>query len=480
MQIKVVIMNHNKPESSDRLYKELSLSFSVSLFDSGSDEDKMAKNTTHSYENLYWTGCWNKAMELFDEYDVLWVIGGDISIGERAHSYRHAIETAMPFGCWSPMIHGNCRPFMDRSNSDKESLFHVYHIEGVCMAVSRNFLKKIPSLPEGNHLGWGQDVWMCYRSWTEGMKNILDGRVWIAHPAERGYNANQAYDIMERWFIDLEGENWRTTVRHWYEDFENNTIKGFKPKTPVVDLSVIVSTYNSMSTVGLSLESFANQEFLPKEVVVADDGSSDGTIEWLDSIIDHRYPFALKYVTRKHNGYRLVSANNEAVKHTTGRRILFTNADQIHNPRSVKSHADIDDLKIGGGVFTGINEEGVPLVSIDTIRNFSEIENLSVKFPPSMTNIKHMTKPPNINLHGCWGGNYSISRKIFDSVNGFDESYEGKYGGEEADMLVRTAFNNCRLSWVNSSISYHLEHPIREYKKKALGNTKFKKDYGIE
>lgn len=234
LKIKAVIMCHNKPKTSDALYESLSPCFDVSLFDSGSDSDKIPKHVTHKFGNLYWSGCWNKAIELFgSDCDVLWVIGGDIELRNKPEEYKKAIETACPFGCWSPAIEGSGRPLMLREFS-KDIAWQVWHVEGQCMAVSSEIIQYFHPFPKGNKIGWGLDLWMCCCSWENKYRNILDGRVFVFHPASRGYSTEEAFLEMNRWFELYIGKEWRTRFRHVSDDFHDNVISllSFKPHFP--------------------------------------------------------------------------------------------------------------------------------------------------------------------------------------------------------------------------------------------------------
>ena len=76
-------------------------------------------------------------------------------------------------------------------------------------------------------------------------------------------------------------------------------------------ISVIIPTYNRKHTLHRAIESVLNQTFKPLEIIVVDDGSNDGTGEWVEEI----YP-SIKYVFIKNSG--VSAARNTGVRSANG------------------------------------------------------------------------------------------------------------------------------------------------------------------
>lgn len=249
-----------------------------------------------------------------------------------------------------------------------------------------------------------------------------------------------------------------------------------KPKHPRCSLTVVLSSYNQLETMKLVIESYRQQTAWPIEVIVNDDGSTDGTLEWLDSLTD--VPFELRYVTREHSWYRLASGNNSAAKHAKGSRILFTNGDQIHSPKSFESHCKLIASRVGGGVFKGIAQGHAQRVTKDMVTEWNKVKVLQEKYPSAKNNIPHILQTdPNINPIGVWGGNFSVPTAIFARIGGYDEGYDVGWGGEENDLVRRCVKAGCRVEWVKESEIFHLDHPIRAYAYSMLGSRKYMKEF---
>ena len=59
-------------------------------------------------------------------------------------------------------------------------------------------------------------------------------------------------------------------------------------------VSVIIPTYNRKHTLKRAIQSVYIQSLLPFEIIVVDDGSKDGTKEW----VKQKYP-GIKYIYQK-------------------------------------------------------------------------------------------------------------------------------------------------------------------------------------
>lgn len=86
-------------------------------------------------------------------------------------------------------------------------------------------------------------------------------------------------------------------------------------------LSVVVCTYNRAQLLPAALESVLTQGYARFELVVVDDGSTDGTAELIAGIADPR----LRYVRQENQG--LSVARNTGVAAATGRYVVFLDDD---------------------------------------------------------------------------------------------------------------------------------------------------------
>lgn len=91
-----------------------------------------------------------------------------------------------------------------------------------------------------------------------------------------------------------------------------------------IDVSVIVPVYNSEEYIGTTIDSIINQDFKSFEVIVIDDGSTDGSLE----IINHKLSestISYKVIHQENSG--VSSARNRGIEEANGEYLVFIDAD---------------------------------------------------------------------------------------------------------------------------------------------------------
>ena len=102
----------------------------------------------------------------------------------------------------------------------------------------------------------------------------------------------------------------------------------------MVDVTVVVPTHNRRHLVPHAIRSILNQEGVSLELVVVDDGSTDGTGPWLDRVAatDSR----IKIVHHERPRF-ISSARNAAIAIASGRWVAFCDDDDLWAPDKLSS-----------------------------------------------------------------------------------------------------------------------------------------------
>ena len=119
-----------------------------------------------------------------------------------------------------------------------------------------------------------------------------------------------------------------------------------KKKGQIINISVIIPTYNRYKFLKRALSSVCRQSYSAKEIIVVDDGSTDYTPQ-----IQEEFP-NIKYIYQKNGG--VSSARNLGIKHSSNEWIAFLDSDDewdeeklekqvafhINNPQILMSYTD--------------------------------------------------------------------------------------------------------------------------------------------
>ncbi|MBN1871170.1 MAG: glycosyltransferase family 2 protein [Candidatus Omnitrophica bacterium] len=104
-------------------------------------------------------------------------------------------------------------------------------------------------------------------------------------------------------------------------------------------ISVVVPTFNRKEVLKKCIQALFDQDLDKSdyEIIVIDDGSSDGSREMLKSIID-KAPCKMAYFCHSRKGP--AAARNAGIRHAIGRIILFIDDDIITVPGLLREHGD--------------------------------------------------------------------------------------------------------------------------------------------
>lgn len=110
-----------------------------------------------------------------------------------------------------------------------------------------------------------------------------------------------------------------------------------------LEITVIIPTYNRSSTLERCLNNLAAQTLSKAayEVIVADDGSLDGTGETVRRLA-RASELRLRYLQQAHSGAN--AARNRAVRAAQGRLLLFINDDTLATPNMLEEHLRVHAL----------------------------------------------------------------------------------------------------------------------------------------
>jgi glycosyltransferase involved in cell wall biosynthesis len=221
-------------------------------------------------------------------------------------------------------------------------------------------------------------------------------------------------------------------------------------------VSVIVCSYNGEGRIRQTLESLQKQSYKNMEVIVVDDGSTDGT-----SKVAKEYDFKLIRFGRNRG---LAVARNQGVKESTGEIVVFTDDDCVADKDWIKNltktYAENPEAQGVGGRIEAYSTDTLlekyayftrhPIyVHRPYIESHHRIINYLRDFL-GMNDSKLLKDGQKI--RGMMGANSSFRRSIIEEVGERDEQFRNY--GEDWDL-------NIRLSKIGASLIYSDKAVIR-------------------
>ena len=101
-------------------------------------------------------------------------------------------------------------------------------------------------------------------------------------------------------------------------------------------LNIIIPTYNRKKELIETLKAFSNQTYRDFEIIIVDDGSTDGTVDILKNL---DLPFKIKCIFQNHGGPAV--ARNQGIKKSNSKILFFTGDDIIPSENLLEEHINI-------------------------------------------------------------------------------------------------------------------------------------------
>ena len=182
----------------------------------------------------------------------------------------------------------------------------------------------------------------------------------------------------------------------------------------MTQVSVIIPAYNAEAYIGDAVESALRQTYTDIEIIVVDDGSTDGTSDRLRAFGD-------RIVVHRQSNAGVAAARNRGARAANGEWLAFLDADDEWLPEKLDRQlaarpqhmAYTDRFNVGArGELPDIQSDVTPMHGVDL-------------FLPLLLEGNFITASSAL-----------VRRRVFESTGGF---FEGLHGTEDWDLWVRIA-----------------------------------------
>ena len=176
-------------------------------------------------------------------------------------------------------------------------------------------------------------------------------------------------------------------------------------------VSVVIPSFNHKKYIGAAIDSVLNQSYANLECIVVDDGSTDGTVEYLKG--NYSGEQRLRIHTQENHGAHYTI--NRAINQSRGEYISILNSDDVYSLTRLETFVGIarkqQDASLLISDVSVIDDHGALLLTSDASRYYdslaARLEGVSDKYSFLLGNIAMTTS------------NFFFHRMIYDKVGSF-------------------------------------------------------------
>jgi GT2 family glycosyltransferase len=210
------------------------------------------------------------------------------------------------------------------------------------------------------------------------------------------------------------------------------------------EVSVVIVTWNGRPFLEACLEAVAAQQDVDAEIIVVDNGSTDGTAD----LVRTRFPQVRLVALVENRGF--AGGSNAGAREARGRFVAFLNNDTVAEPRWLRALRD------------GIDPAARFLLTTSRIVYLHDAAIVDSAgdglFRWGGAFKRHHGEPAHLaavsrEVFGVCGGACLIAREVFDELGGFDEDFF--FSHEDVDLSYRARLRGYRCRYVADAIVRH-------------------------
>lgn len=254
-----------------------------------------------------------------------------------------------------------------------------------------------------------------------------------------------------------------------------------------MSVGIVIPTYNRRDSLAFLLQSLAGQTIQDFHVVVADDGSSDGTRQMVEHLMQETlWRDRLRWVGCGPNlGYRAGRARNVAAANLAEdcTFMVMLDSDMILNTTVMELYAQAH-AQHPSAIIVGAKDWLPPLAFSEIAQLLQEgVEALRLKVPKhSPGRVEGTLVGPDLRgkqwqgssdaLHPftpelAWTGNVGYPLQVFRELEGFDEQMRG-YGEDDTELGVRAHQKGVPCLFHSAIWSLHIWHSKVDSEKMSM------------
>jgi glycosyltransferase involved in cell wall biosynthesis len=230
--------------------------------------------------------------------------------------------------------------------------------------------------------------------------------------------------------------------------------------------SVVVPTYNRVSTLRRTLDALAAQDYSGFEIIVVDDGSTDGTKQMISSTFPQ-----VRYLYQSNRGP--ASARNTGIRAATGDIVAFTDDDCEPPPEWLSVLADgYCRYPHVAGVGGYLEPRGEVLRCVPLARYEAFIAR-------HVYSVNDRERVSGFDSPAGGTNNMSYWLRVLEQVGGLDESFRFA-AGEDADLKWRICALGCQLLYVPVKVVHLQDYDWPRFRRQSFNRGRGRVQFEIQ
>jgi len=222
-------------------------------------------------------------------------------------------------------------------------------------------------------------------------------------------------------------------------------------ESPLV--SIIIVNFNGREVIENCLNSVLKISHTKFEVIVVDNGSTDGSIEFVQNFVE-KSPVRVRLIKNQKN-LGFAEGNNVGIGNASGEYIAFLNNDTIVNPNWLQSIETIlkKDKKIAAVQSLLLAKDGF---KVDSLGGVIDIFGTAVDQVVSMRNLRRATDSGIEEIFSACAASMVVRKSVLEEVGNFDPKFFAYF--EDVDLCWRIRLRGYAIVLDLDSVVYHIRY----------------------
>jgi N-acetylglucosaminyl-diphospho-decaprenol L-rhamnosyltransferase len=210
------------------------------------------------------------------------------------------------------------------------------------------------------------------------------------------------------------------------------------------EISIVIVTWNGVQHLEACLTAVASQQEVDAETILADNASTDGTIDFVRA----RFPWVRIVSLDRNHGF--AGGNNAGAREARGRLLAFLNNDTVADPNWLRA------LRKGLDEPHGVALATSRIVYLHDPATVDSAGDGMTRWGGAFK--RHHGRPAadvteSRDVFGACGAAFMIPKRVFDALGGFDRDFFVSH--EDVDLSYRAQLRGYRCRYVADAVVRH-------------------------